>query len=487
MLTSPLQGVIHYARRAALVSDEAGLTDGQLLSCFIERQDEGAFEALVRRHGPMVLGVCRRVLHGHHDVEDAFQATFLVLVRKAASIVPREMVANWLYGVAHTTAIRARGLSARRRVREKQVIVMPEPEAVRQELWDDLQGVLDLELSRLPDKYRVAIVLCDLQEKSHKEAARQLGWPIGTLSGRLARARKMLAVRLARHGLAVSGSALVGVLSGNAASASLPGSLVSSTVKAASVLAAGQAAIAGSISAQVAALTEGVVMTMNLNKIKTVTMVLLFAALLSGAGLFYHRTQAAEPARDTPVALAAETEDETPPSDKQDNPHATRPSSESKVPGSALPRQALVRLEKGQLVVRTRDIMYEPKTVFVPAGKNPSYSYSSYDLAEITRTRHYDLDTVKVFDVKGKSVGKKDLTALLKHDVIALVSHETHAVDPLNLRLFKDGTLLFVLPPSVLYPAPAVGVTPPAPAVIPPPPAPTAPLPVPAVRRGTKP
>jgi RNA polymerase sigma-70 factor (ECF subfamily) len=265
MITSPLQKVIHHARKSAIVSDGAGLTDGQLLSRFIERRDEGAFEALVRRHGPMVLGVCRRVLRCHHDAEDAFQATFLVLVRKAASIVPTEMVANWLYGVAHTTAIRARGVSAKRRGREKQVIAMPEPQAVQQELWNDLRGILDQELKRLPDKYRVAIVLCDLQGKSHKEAARQLGWPIGTLSGRLSRGRNMLAVRLGRQGLAVSSATLIGVLSQNAASACVPVSLVSSTVKAASLLVAGQAAFAGLISVQVAALTEGVVMTMKVN------------------------------------------------------------------------------------------------------------------------------------------------------------------------------------------------------------------------------
>src|SRR5207302_2960368 len=116
--------------------------------------DEAAFAALVQQHGPMVWGVCRRLLANHHDAEDAFQATFLVLVRKAASVVPREMVANWLYGVAHQTALKARATTARRRAREKQVPDMPEPAAAPQKLWDDLQPLLDQELSRLPDKYR---------------------------------------------------------------------------------------------------------------------------------------------------------------------------------------------------------------------------------------------------------------------------------------------------------------------------------------------
>src|SRR5438309_7350788 len=134
MATSPMTRVIKHLRRTALLQDGAGQTDGQLLVWFIERRDEVSFEALVRRHGPMVWGVCRRLLRNHHDAEDAFQATFLVLVRKAASVLPREMVANWLYGVAYTTAHRAKVATAKRTVKEKQVTLMPEPEAVQQDL-----------------------------------------------------------------------------------------------------------------------------------------------------------------------------------------------------------------------------------------------------------------------------------------------------------------------------------------------------------------
>src|SRR5271169_374344 len=121
MATSHLNEVIDTLRRAALLREGAGLTDGQLLECYIRSQEEAAFAALVRRHGPMVWGVCRRVLRCHQDAEDAFQATFLVLIRKARSLVPREMVGNWLYGVAHQTALKARATSARRGTREKQV------------------------------------------------------------------------------------------------------------------------------------------------------------------------------------------------------------------------------------------------------------------------------------------------------------------------------------------------------------------------------
>src|SRR3954470_16338664 len=134
--------VVHHLRRAMLLRDGAGLTDGQLLGCFIEHRDEAAFAALVRRHGPLVWGVCRRLLN-HHDPEDAFQATFLVLVRKAATIASRELLANWLYGVAHQTAMKARATVAKRKTRERQSTNMPEPEAVQHGLGDDLQPLLD--------------------------------------------------------------------------------------------------------------------------------------------------------------------------------------------------------------------------------------------------------------------------------------------------------------------------------------------------------
>src|SRR6202790_3988505 len=130
MPISQLSGVIQHLRRAMLLRDGAGLTDGQLLEDYISRRDETALADLVQRHGPMVWGVCRRVLSNYHDAEDAFQATFLVLVRRAASIASPELLANWLYGVAHQTAIKARATALKRRVRERQVTEMPQPAVV---------------------------------------------------------------------------------------------------------------------------------------------------------------------------------------------------------------------------------------------------------------------------------------------------------------------------------------------------------------------
>ncbi|HEY7426195.1 MAG TPA: sigma-70 family RNA polymerase sigma factor [Gemmataceae bacterium] len=230
MATNPTSQVIQHLRRV-LLQDDTGLTDGQLLACFIEGRDEVAFAALVKRYGRLVWNVCRRLLD-QHDAEDAFQATFLVLVHKAASIRRREMLASWLYEVAHKTALQARRAMARRRAREKQVVNMPEPAVVERDLWHDLQPLLDQKLSLLPDKYRVVILLSDLEGKTRKDVARQLGLPEGTVASRLTRARAMLAKRLARHGVAMSGGGLAAVLSEKAASACAPTSLVSSTIKA---------------------------------------------------------------------------------------------------------------------------------------------------------------------------------------------------------------------------------------------------------------
>jgi RNA polymerase sigma factor (sigma-70 family) len=283
MATGQLSGVVRHLHRAALLPDGGGMTDRQLLERFLTQRDEDAFEALVRRHGPMVWGVCRRVLHHLHDAEDAFQATFLVLARKAVAIRQRESVGSWLYGAAFRSALEAKAV--RRRSRERQVSAMPEPEAVVEaDIWSDVRPLLDQELDRLPDKYREAVVLCDLEGKTRKEAARQLGVPEGTLSGRLTTARRMLAGRLARHGLAVSGGALAAVLSQGAASACVPKSLVVPTAKAAAPVAAGQAAAAGVISTQVAALTEGVLKTMLLTKLR-LTAALFLAAAVFGTGL----------------------------------------------------------------------------------------------------------------------------------------------------------------------------------------------------------
>jgi RNA polymerase sigma factor (sigma-70 family) len=283
---------IEQLRRAVLAPDGAGLSDGRLLTCFVEHRDDSAFEALVRRLGPMVLGVCRRVMENDQDAEDAFQATFLVLVRKAAMVVPREAVANWLYGVAYQTARKGRAMAVKRRIREKQVTAMPElasrgaSAAGPDPEWSDLLPLLDQELARLPDKYRLPVVLCDLQGRTRKDAAGQLGWPEGSLSGRLSRARGILARRLSRRGVVISGGALAAVIGQNAASAFVPPAVLAATLHAAKAFAAGS--VASAISIQAAALAEGVLKTMLIAKLKTGALMLVTCGLIAlGGSLAY--------------------------------------------------------------------------------------------------------------------------------------------------------------------------------------------------------
>jgi RNA polymerase sigma factor (sigma-70 family) len=288
-----MNSVLRHLNRAAL----ADLTDGQLVEQFLNRRDEAAFEALVRRHGPLVLGVCRRVLRQEQDAEDAFQATFLVLARKAASLRSRELLGSWLYGVAYRTAMKARTMNARRRAREERARVKPTAEAPDEDRWEDLLPLLDQELNRLPDKYRVPVVLCDLEGKSRREVARHLKVPEGTVSSRLAMARKLLAGRLVRYGLALSGGALAAVLSEKTASACVTGALAASTAKAAVLMAAGQALTAGAVPARVVALTEGVIKTMLLTKLRAFVAVAVVAFVGAGMIGLSYRTTAAEPSK----------------------------------------------------------------------------------------------------------------------------------------------------------------------------------------------
>lgn len=283
MASTALETILHNLRRTLLRQDLAEFTDAELLESFIARRDEAAFEALLCRHGPMVLGVCRRVLCNEASAEDAFQATFLVLIRKASCIRPRAMVGNWLYGVAQSTALKARAMSTKRLAKEREAAAQIRP-ADSKETWNRFHALLDQELKSLPQIYRSAIVLCDLEGNSLKEAGRQLGCPPATIGTRLARGRHMLARRLSRRGLSLSTGVVAAAMADTLLAATVPPMLMNSTVHAAKMYAAGPAA-AGAISAKVAALTEGVLKTMLLTKLKIMAMFFLAAGLLTaGAG-----------------------------------------------------------------------------------------------------------------------------------------------------------------------------------------------------------
>src|SRR5262245_44522704 len=155
-----LAGVVQFLREQVVRAELQTVTDAQLLQRFIAERDEAAFAALVRRHAAMVWGVCKRVLGHDQNAEDAFQATFMVLIRKAASIRPPGLLGNWLYGVAHHVAIKAHAMNAKRMSREKQLQVPITNAAAKRNLWQELQPVLDQELSLSPENYRAVIVLC---------------------------------------------------------------------------------------------------------------------------------------------------------------------------------------------------------------------------------------------------------------------------------------------------------------------------------------
>jgi RNA polymerase sigma factor (sigma-70 family) len=305
MDSRPLRNLLDRLRRTAAAPGD-GLSDAELLLRFVRRRDEAAFELLVWRHGPMVLSVCRRVLRDPHAAEDAFQATFLALARKAGSIAHGGAVAPWLYRVALRAALRARATAAKRAARPLPAD-LPAPDAGGR-AEDDWRPILDEEINRLPERYRGPVVLCHLQGHTLAEAARQLGCPRGTVAVRLVRARQRLRARLARRGVALA-AVLATVL---AAESGVSAALVKEAVRAAVGYALGGAA--GALSPSVLTLTEGVLRAMFLSKIKLVAAALL-ATALAGAGAAWvisYRAEAGEPSAAGTAAQAAPPADAPP-------------------------------------------------------------------------------------------------------------------------------------------------------------------------------
>jgi RNA polymerase sigma factor (sigma-70 family) len=325
-----LHKLLRHLRRACGREGPAGLEDAQLLERFVKDRDEAAFEVLVWRHGALVLGVCRRVLRDAVDVEDVFQATFLTLVRKAASIRRSESLAGWLYRVAYRIAVRLRAAQARR-ARHERAGIEAAP-AVTDKVPDaELWAALDDEVSRLPEKYRAAVVLCYLQGLTTHEVGRVLGCPQGTVLSRLAWARQRLRSRLVRRGLAPV-AALAALESASASAAPPPLVLVSSVVRVALSVAAG-GAIGGVVSSQVAALVQGALHAMWIAKVKMVLAVTLVVGMAStGAGwLALGRSGTG------PVAVAADTPAKKTEGGREEDP------------------QKVKENERAKLLARTRD------------------------------------------------------------------------------------------------------------------------------------
>jgi RNA polymerase sigma factor (sigma-70 family) len=269
MAGTSLDNVLSRLHRQAAARELAPFPDAVLLERFVSRRDEVAFTALVERHGPMVLGVCRRILRDPHDAEDACQAVFLVLARKAHSVRRAGALGGWLHAVSFRAACRLRSARARRRAAEHPLTDAP---AAAEPTWREAQAILDEELQRLPEKWRTPLVLCYLEGKTRDEAARQLGWSVGTVRGRLTRGRALLKARLARRGLCPS-VPLAAALAPDGTAAALS---VATTVRA--VLEPSPAPH----HAEVVALAEEVVRTMSLSRVQAVVSVL---AVLLGIGL----------------------------------------------------------------------------------------------------------------------------------------------------------------------------------------------------------
>lgn len=259
---------------------DAATSDADLLDRFASGHDGEAFAALVARHGPMVLGVCRRRLGDSHDAEDAFQATFLVLARKARTLGRHDSVGAWLHGVACRVVAHLRVDRAKRQDRERRKANMATADLTPAILWDDLRPVLDEEVQRLPNRYRLPVVLCYLGGMTYDEAARQLGCPKGTLATRLTRARALLRDRLTERGIVPSAAALAVTLADNAWAA-VPPTLFHTTVAAATSAAAPFA---------VTTLAEGVLRAMFATKLKTISLLTFVASLLLGGAVLAHAT-----------------------------------------------------------------------------------------------------------------------------------------------------------------------------------------------------
>jgi RNA polymerase sigma factor (sigma-70 family) len=272
----------------------AGTPDEELLGRFVSAGDPGAFAELVRRHGPMVLGVGRRMLRDSHAAEDVFQAAFLILCRKAGTVPPSKPLGQWLHSVAVRTALNVRAGARRRAERERRAAAMP---PLKETAREEIRPALDEEVDRLPEKYRSPLVLCYLEGRTNESAARRLGWPTGTVKTRLGRACELLRERLARRGIGVTGAVLAGLLAEKTAAA-VPAALVAQTAAAASG--------AGAVSGAVGALVEGGLKAMMWAQMKLAAAVMAAVTVAGAGGAAAVRALAGEPQASTPAAAAGD-------------------------------------------------------------------------------------------------------------------------------------------------------------------------------------
>jgi RNA polymerase sigma factor (sigma-70 family) len=347
MAHAAIHYVLQYLRRLPLIG-QADLDDTQLLRRFVEDADEAAFTLLVRRHGPMVWGVCQRLLTCSQDAEDAFQATFLVLVRRARRL-RSGLLGPWLHEVAKRTALKLRATTARRQQRECAAVTeFSAEDPFLEKAWNELRPVLDEEVGRLPEKYRTPFVLCYLEGLTNEAAAEKLGCPKGTVLSRLSRGRELLRRRLTRRGVGLSAGVLTAALSENSASSAVPPLVIDTTIRSCLGVAAGGTATV--LSAQVAALAEGVLHNMFLTQLKMTAMLALTIGVLgSGVGLLAHDSAS----RSEPVPAA-----EVPNPPKADPVLAENPEAQEKRPAGDTKKPSLVNID--QLAQQWSGLLKQP-------------------------------------------------------------------------------------------------------------------------------
>jgi RNA polymerase sigma factor (sigma-70 family) len=288
-MTTPLEGMLPCLRRMFAAKGNDNVADAELVRRFAQQRDEAAFELLVWRHGRMVLHVCRRILGHEQEAEDAFQATFLALARRAGAIRKQASVPSWLHTVASRIAFAARARGGRRKTKEHalhQPLQGNAPDPATLAAWQELGEILHAEVDRLGELYRLPFILCCLEGKTNAEAARELGCPVGTIESRLVRARERLRARLTRRGITLSAGLLAVALDGPARAISVNPALIGRTARAALLFAGGNTG-AALISAHVLSMTEGILRTMLLSKVKPLALAALVLVMAGvTAGLF---------------------------------------------------------------------------------------------------------------------------------------------------------------------------------------------------------
>jgi RNA polymerase sigma factor (sigma-70 family) len=412
------------------VRDAVGGADGELLARYRTRRDEDAFGSLVRRHGPMVLGVCRRVLRDAHAADDAFQVTFLVLARKADAVRPPDRLAPWLYGVAYRTALRARGRAARRQQVEGEYAAQSPTTPTQHSQATDLPAVLDEQVNALPEKYRVPLVLCGIQGLNKAEAAARLGLPEGTVSSRLARARDMLRERLARRGVVVPATSAFAILSADELHAAVPPMLTANAFE--------LATSGGTIPPAIQTLTLEVIHSMTPFKLNVLGPIALGVTLVGGGfGLIATQADEKKPAAPDAVKKAAKPDGDKPGS----KPDGEKPAKPAFLPSGKI---ASVDAKAGTItLLRKGDGGVTEVVVKLAAGAKVFVDGKEAKLADVPKDAHAALAMTRTKEGAPPETSEVRVTGGTVAGVIAHVDAKSLTLDgvknfPAPLKLAAD-------------------------------------------------